>query len=76
MVLFMSIIDIARTKTLEQGIGLNEEEILQVLRVPDEQLEEIADVAHQTRLKWCGPDVSVEGIISIKTGGCPEDCHF
>src|SRR5699024_2956119 len=39
-------------------------------------MEELADIAHQTRLKWCGPAVEVEGIISIKTGGCPEDCHF
>ena len=72
----MTILDTARAKALEQGIGLNEEELLEVLQVPDEQLEELADIAHQTRLKWCGPDVSVEGIISIKTGGCPEDCHF
>jgi biotin synthase len=27
-------------------------------------------------MKWCGPDVEVEGIVSLKTGGCPEDCHF
>jgi biotin synthase len=27
-------------------------------------------------MRWCGPEVEVEGIISIKTGGCPEDCHF
>ena len=26
--------------------------------------------------RWCGPDIEVEGIISLKTGGCPEDCHF
>ena len=68
----MSIVDIAREKALEQGKGLNQEELLQVLQVPDSQLEEIADIAHQTRLKWCGPDVSVEGIISIKTGGWPQ----
>ena len=24
----------------------------------------------------CGPEIEVEGIISLKTGGCPEDCHF
>ncbi|MDQ1682317.1 MAG: biotin synthase, partial [Frankiaceae bacterium] len=23
-----------------------------------------------------GPEVEVEGIVSVKTGGCPEDCHF
>jgi biotin synthase len=28
------------------------------------------------RLAWCGPTVEVEGILSVKTGGCPEDCHF
>ena len=55
----MSIVDLAREKALEQGIGLNEEELLQVLQIPDEQLEEIADIAHQTRLKWCGPDLSL-----------------
>ena len=50
MVHTMSIIDIAREKALEQGKGLNQEELLQVLQVPDSQLEEIADIAHQTRL--------------------------
>jgi biotin synthase len=33
-------------------------------------------LAHEVRLAWCGPAVDVEGIISAKTGGCPEDCHF
>jgi biotin synthase len=28
------------------------------------------------RLAWCGEEVEVEGILSAKTGGCPEDCHF
>jgi biotin synthase len=27
-------------------------------------------------MRWCGPEVEVEGIVSVKTGGCPEDCHF
>ncbi|MDY3126707.1 MAG: biotin synthase BioB [Corynebacterium sp.] len=72
----MSILDIAREKALEQGVGLNQDEILEVLQSSDEQLEQLADIAHQTRLKWRGPAVEIEGIISIKTGGCPEDCHF
>jgi len=28
------------------------------------------------RTRWCGDEVEVEGIVSLKTGGCPEDCHF
>jgi biotin synthase len=36
----------------------------------------LASLAHEVRLAWCGPTVEVEGILSAKTGGCPEDCHF
>src|SRR5699024_10799576 len=72
----MTIIDVARDKALGLGHGLNKDELTQVLTCDDTQLEQLADIAHQTRLKWCGPAVEVEGIISIKTGGCPEDCHF
>jgi biotin synthase len=44
--------------------------------VPDESVMSLASVAHEVRLAWCGPTVEVEGILSAKTGGCPEDCHF
>jgi biotin synthase len=27
-------------------------------------------------LAWCGEEVSLESILSSKTGGCPEDCAF
>src|SRR5699024_6095934 len=27
-------------------------------------------------LRWAGEEIEVEGIVSLKTGGCPEDCHF
>ena len=70
------ILDIAREKALEQGIGLTQEEILRVLEIEDDRLQELLDLAHQVRIKHCGVDVSLEGIISLKTGGCPEDCHF
>ncbi|WP_027020912.1 biotin synthase BioB [Corynebacterium sputi] len=70
------ILELARTKVLEEGVGLNTEETLQVLELGDDRIEEILALAHEVRLKWCGEEVEVEGIISLKTGGCPEDCHF
>ena len=70
------ILDLAREKVLERGEGLTREETLQVLQLPDERIEELLALAHEVRLKWCGEEVEVEGIISLKTGGCPEDCHF
>ena len=70
------ILDRARARVLADGVGLNETETLAVLRLPDEFLPELLQVAHDVRMAWCGPEVEVEGIVSLKTGGCPEDCHF
>jgi biotin synthase len=70
------IVAVARTQVLEQGIGLTEQQALDALRLPDDRVDELLDLAHDVRLKWCGDEVEVEGIVSLKTGGCPEDCHF
>ena len=66
----------AREQVLERGEGLYQEQTVRVLQLPDDRLDELLALAHEVRMAWCGPDVEVEGIISLKTGGCPEDCHF
>ncbi|MBN9097770.1 MULTISPECIES: biotin synthase BioB [unclassified Pseudonocardia] len=70
------ILTTARTQVLENGAGLDEAQVLEVLRLPDSELDALLELAHEVRMRWCGPEVEVEGIISLKTGGCPEDCHF
>ncbi|MFT4009304.1 MAG: biotin synthase BioB [Nocardioidaceae bacterium] len=70
------IIAVAREQVLERGERLTQEQILQVLSTGDDELTELLALAHEVRMKWCGPEVEVEGIVSLKTGGCPEDCHF
>lgn len=70
------ILDRARAQVLENGVGLDESDVLDVLRLPDDDLPELLQLAHDVRMRWCGPEVEVEGIVSLKTGGCPEDCHF
>jgi biotin synthase len=70
------ILERARSKVLEQGEGLSYDELVEVLELPDDQIPELLELAHAVRMKHCGPEVEVEGIISLKTGGCPEDCHF
>jgi biotin synthase len=70
------ILDVARAQVLEGGIGLAEAQLLEVLELPGERVPEALELAHETRMRWCGPEVEVEGIVSLKTGGCPEDCHF
>ena len=70
------ILSIAREQVLQQGEPLGYDQIVAVLQTSDDQLEELLALAHEVRLQFNGPEVEVEGIVSIKTGGCPEDCHF
>jgi biotin synthase len=72
----LDILAAAREQVLEQGRGLDERQLLEVLELPDARIEELLALAHAVRERWCGPEVEVEGIVSVKTGGCPEDCHF
>ncbi len=55
---------------------LSLDELRSLSQVPDEAVPALAAVAHEVRLAWCGPSVEVEGILSVRTGGCPEDCGF
>ena len=52
------------------------DELTALAALPDGAVMALASLAHQVRLAWCGPEVEIEGILSAKTGGCPEDCHF
>src|SRR5690349_22102867 len=70
-----SVLERARV-VLETGTGLDEAGVLEVLRLPDDEIPAALQLAHQVRMNWCGPEVEVEGIVSLKTGGCPEACHF
>lgn len=70
------VIERARQKVFGSGAGLGRDDVLAVLGLRDEPLREALALAHEVRMRWCGPEVEVEGIVSVKTGGCPEDCHF
>ncbi|MCW2570563.1 MAG: bioB, partial [Frankiales bacterium] len=72
----MTVLATLREQVLDRGEGLTEEQALACLQLPDEALPDLLQLAHEVRLRWCGPEIEVEGIISLKTGGCPEDCHF
>lgn len=51
-------------------------ELAALADLDDGSVPALAALAHEVRLAWAGPTVEVEGILSAKTGGCPEDCHF
>jgi biotin synthase len=66
----------ARTALLDDRRQLTADELRELAALPDDAVPTLAALAHEVRLSWCGPTVEVEGILSAKTGGCPEDCHF
>jgi biotin synthase len=66
----------AERALLDERRLLTGDELTALAGLPDSAVVALAALAHQVRLTWCGPAVEVEGILSAKTGGCPEDCHF
>ena len=66
----------AERALLDERRPLTADELRALAALPDGAVVPLASLAHQVRLTWCGPEVEVEGILSAKTGGCPEDCHF
>ena len=61
---------------LEERRDLDAEELTALSMLPAERIPALAALAHDVRVERCGTTVEVEGILSAKTGGCPEDCHF
>ena len=70
------LIDAARRALVDDRRQLTLDELAALATLPDEDVPALADAAHAVRVAWCGDTVEVEGILSAKTGGCPEDCHF
>ena len=73
---YRSLLSAASVALLDERRQLTGAELRALAAVPDEAVPSLAALAHEVRLAWCGPEVEVEGILSAKTGGCPEDCHF
>ena len=71
-----AVIAAAEKALLDERRLLTADELSALASLPDGAVMNLAALAHQVRLAWCGPEVEIEGILSAKTGGCPEDCHF
>src|SRR3954467_5079340 len=71
-----ALLTVAGDALLEERRRLSLDALRELSQVPDQMVPSLAALAHEVRLAWCGDAVEVEGILSAKTGGCPEDCHF
>ena len=66
----------ARHALLVEKRGLSATELSALVDCGAAATAALAELAHDVRLAYAGATVEIEGIVSAKTGGCPEDCHF
>ena len=61
---------------LDERRDLTAGELAALAALPDAQVPALAALAHEVRVARNGTTVELEGILSAKPGGCPEDCSF
>src|SRR5436189_6434149 len=71
-----TLLEAAAAALIDDRRELTIDELRALVALPDESVPQLAALAHEVRVERCGPEVEVESILSAKTGGCPEDCHF
>lgn len=59
-----------------RGEALAREEMKAVLDAPDEELPELLAAAFKVRRYYFGKRVQIHVLKNIKSGLCPEDCHY
>jgi biotin synthase len=59
-----------------QGGALTRDEALALLRAPDDDVPAMVAAAHVVRRRYFGNSVKVNFLVNIKSGICPEDCHY
>lgn len=59
-----------------RGDTLSRADALAILRSPDEQLLELVAAAGRLRRAQFGNTVKVNYLVNLKSGLCPEDCHY
>ena len=72
----MTATESARQVLIEDRRLLDAAALMELAALDDAEIGELAALAHEVRGAYMGATVEIEGILSAKTGGCPEDCHF
>jgi biotin synthase len=60
MMLTGDILDEARAQVLRDGIGLDAGQVARCLSLPEDRLGDALELAHEVRMRWCGPEVEVD----------------
>ncbi|WDG18038.1 biotin synthase BioB [Microbacterium sp. Clip185] len=58
------------------GRTVSPEEALQVLATPDDEVLELVAAVSQIRRRFFGNRVKLNYLVNLKSGMCPENCHY
>ncbi len=72
----LDLLEHARSRMLDDQESLTLDELSSLSELDEPLVPQLAQLAHEVRLDRCGDLVEIEGIVSVKTGGCTEDCAF
>lgn len=72
---FDNIIEECKEKVFA-GLGISQEEIKQLMNIPDSHLKKLASAANEITREFNGTKVDVEELNNIKKNACSEDCKF
>lgn len=59
-----------------QGTSIRREDALAVLATPDDELMDLLAAAGRVRRTFYGRTVKLNYLVNIRSGLCPEDCHY
>ncbi len=65
-----------RRLLLEEGGSLSPSQALAVLRLPDEAVPALAELAAEVKQRFADPKMDLCAIINAKSGNCCEDCSY
>ncbi|MFY9615885.1 MAG: biotin synthase BioB, partial [Candidatus Dormiibacterota bacterium] len=54
----------------------NREDALKLLRSPDDEVQRVVAAAYEVRRAYFGKRVKLNFLLNMKSGLCPEDCHY
>lgn len=66
---------ISKLKTNEEP-ALSREDAIEILNIPDEQLDELIACAEKLRRKYKGNHVSIHILTNARSGNCSQDCAY
>lgn len=63
-------------KNYSEERGLTRDELVGLLKLPDDQTEQLIEAAYALRTKYKGRKVSVQLLTNARSGNCPQDCAY